>query len=96
MASDLSTLSAKKLAAVIERTNKRWGECLDATIAAGMGDFRFADIVEAAKGSSLCSRANVARDYLNARLDRLAALDELDRRMKWHGSDKPIRKPKTN
>ncbi|MGF7008126.1 hypothetical protein [Aminobacter sp. BE322] len=89
---DLTTLSAKKLHELITRRNARWAEVLDATIAAGMGQMRFADIVELAKGSSLLSKANLARDYLNARLDVKAAWDELDARKAYHGSDKPIKR----
>jgi hypothetical protein len=89
---DLETLSARKLQEVIARRNKRWGETLDATIAAGMGDARYSDMVEYAKGSSLLARTRLARDYLNASLDYTAAHDELDARKRYHGSDKPIKR----
>lgn len=90
--SDLATLSAKKLREVIARRDSRWQAVLDQTIAAGMGDVRFYEMVELAKGSSLLNRANLARDYLNAHRDWKVAKDELDRRAEYHGSDKPIRR----
>lgn len=89
--SDLATLSAKKLREVIAKRYARYGETLDATIAAGMGDMRFSDIVETAKGSSLLSKTRLARDYLNARQDWKVAADELDARKDYHGTDKPIK-----
>ena len=90
--SDLEKLSGKKLREVIARRDARWSEVLDRTLAAGMGQMRHSDMVEAAKGSSLSSRAVLAREYLNARHDWKIARDELDRRMDYQGSDKPIRK----
>lgn len=88
---DLATLSAKKLHEVIARCDARWSEMLDATIRAGMGDYRHSDMVETAKGSSLLSKTSLARDYLNARHDWKVAHDELDRRRTFHGSDRPIK-----
>lgn len=92
--SDLATLSAKKLHEVIARRNAHWTKTLDASIAAGMSHYRFSDMVEAAKGSSLISKTLLARDYLNARHDWEVAHDELDARMTYHGSDKPIKRAK--
>lgn len=89
---DLSTLSAKKLHAVIAARDARWKAVLDATIAAGMGEMRFSDIVDLAKGSKLLTKVQIANDYLNARLDWRNAHDELDRRKDYHGSDKPIKR----
>lgn len=90
--SDLAKLSAKKLNEVLARRNAHWKATLDATIAAGMGEMRFSDIVELAKGSSLVSKVMLARDYLNARHDWKVANDELDARRTYHGSDKPIKR----
>lgn len=90
--SDLETLSAKKLHAVIQKRHARWSEVLDATIAAGMGDMRFSDIVELAKGDPLLPKVRLARDYLNARHDWAVANDELDARRRYHGGDKPIKR----
>jgi len=90
--SDLASLSAKKLHAVIARREARWSATLDATIAAGLGQARFSDMVEFAKGSSLLERTKIANDYLNARRDVQMAWDELDARKRWHGSDKPIKR----
>lgn len=90
--SDLSTLSAKKLRAVIARREAHWSTVLDATIAAGLGQARFSDMVEFAKGSALLTRTKLAIDYLNARRDIQVAWDELDARKRWHGSDKPIKR----
>jgi hypothetical protein len=90
--SDLSTLSAPKLHAVIAKRDTHWKATLDRTIAAGMGDMRFSDIVELAKGSSLVGKTLLARDYLNARHDWRVAMDELDARRTYHGGDKPIKR----
>jgi len=90
MPANLETLSAKKLHEVIKRRDARWRETLDATLKAGMCDFTHSQMVEYAKGSSLSYRVNVARDYLGARHDWKVAMDELDRRKAYHGSDKPI------
>lgn len=89
--SDLETLSAKKLREVIARRDARWNEMLDATLKAGLGSQRHSDMVELAKGSSLLSKTQLARDYLNARHDWKVARDELGRRMSFHGSDRPVR-----
>lgn len=93
--SDLSTLSAKKLHEVIARRNAHWKATLDATIAAGMGEMRYSEIVELAKGSSLVGKTQLALNYLNARRDWIAAEDELEARKAYHGSDKPIKRAKT-
>ncbi len=91
---DIETLSAKKLHALIAKRDAHWKATLDATIAAGMGDLRYSEIVELAKGSMLLRRVRLANDYLNARRDWKIAYDELDRRKAWHGSDKPIKRNK--
>ena len=90
--SDLETLPAKKLHALISKRDAHWKTTLDATIAAGMGEMRYSDIFELAKGSKLLHRVQIANDYLNARLDWRNALDELERRKAYHGSDKPIKR----
>lgn len=91
--SDLETLSAKKLHEVIARCDKRFAEALDATIKAGMAELRHSDLVELAKGSSLLVKTKIALDYLNARRDWRVAIDELDRRKAYSGTDKPIKRP---
>lgn len=90
--SDLAKLSAKKLHAVIAQREKHWSATLDATIRAGLGEVRYSEMVELAKGSSLLARTAVALAYLNARHDVKAAWDELDARKAYHGSDKPIKR----
>jgi hypothetical protein len=89
--SDLETLSAKKLHTVISARNARWDEVLTHMIQAGLGHATFVQIVEISKGSSLLSRTVLARDYLNASHDWKVAMDELDRRRAYHGSDRPIK-----
>lgn len=89
---DLSKLSAKKLHGTIARLNVAYRASLDATIAAGMGDMRHSDIVELAKCSSLLHKAELARNYLNARKAWADAMDELDARKAFHGGDKPIKR----
>lgn len=89
--SDLAKLSAKKLHALIAMRDERWKSTLDATIRAGMGEMRYSEIVELAKGSKLLHKVQLANDYLNARLDWRNAHDELDRRKAYHGGDKPIK-----
>lgn len=90
---DYSKLSAKKLHEVIAKREARWSEMLDAVIKAGWGNARYSDIVEMAKGSSLLDSTKLAQDYLNARHDVDVVRDELDARRRWHGSDKPIKRP---
>jgi hypothetical protein len=90
--SDLAKLSAKKLHAVIAKRDAHWKATLDATIAAGMGQMRYSEIVELAKGSRLLRKVQLANDYLNARHDWKVAIDELDARKDYHGSDKPIKR----
>lgn len=89
---DLATLSAKKLNEVIARRDAHWSKTLNASIAAGMGQMRFSDIVECAKGSALLHRTKLAQDYLNARHDWKVARDELDARMAYQGNDRPIKR----
>lgn len=67
--SDLAKLSAKRLHAAIALRDTHWKATLDRTIAAGMGQTTFREMVELAKGSSLLSRTQLALDYLNARHD---------------------------
>lgn len=87
---DLSKLSAKALHAEIHKRDMARCKALDATIRAGMGNMRHADIVELSKGSSLLSRVMLARDYLTTCAAWVEADDELMARKRWHGTDKPI------
>lgn len=89
--SNLSNLSGPKLQALIAARNARWSAALDATLRAGMGEMRHSDIAELARGSSLVNRVAIAREYIDARSDWAAAMDELDKRRDYHGSDKPIK-----
>lgn len=85
---DLSKLSANKLAAEI---TKRSGIALvacDATIAAGLGQIRFNDMVEMAKGDD--KNAKLARHYVDAQRAHTIAIHERDARRRYHGGDHPI------
>ena len=88
---DIKSLTARQLHNEIQRRDAEWSRKLDATIKAGMGDFRHADLVEMAGRSSLVPRATLAREYLAARESWREAHDELDRHREYHGGDKPIR-----
>ena len=89
---DLATLPAKKLHAVIAKREAERGAALDATIAAGMGMMRHAEIEALACGSSLLANTHLAREYLRTRAEWLEAHAELDARKAYHGGDKPIKR----
>lgn len=91
---DLTKLSAPKLRELARQTRLRWGEVLDAALAAGMGSCTLRDIEEIAKGDTLVSKTRIAQDYVAARQEWVRVQDELDARKDFHGSDRPIRKPK--
>lgn len=89
----LSKLSGPKLQALIVERNRAWGLALDATIASGMGHMRGSEIhTLAQEGDTLLHRVRVAREYVTTRALWLEAMDELDARRAYHGSDKPIKK----
>lgn len=89
---DLSKLSARKLQELIAKRQADDRKSLDAAIGAGMGHMRGSDIRELAKGSSLLGKVLLARrrvetgDLLNE------AYIELDARMRYSGTDKPIKR----
>jgi hypothetical protein len=89
---DLTKLSGPKLRAIIAKRETERNAALDATIAAGMGQMRHADIVELSNGSPLLVNTQIARTYLTTRQAWLEAMDELDDRKRYHGSDKPIKR----
>lgn len=90
---DITKLSAAKLHAHIAAANARHTRVLDAVIAHGMGSYTGAQMAEIAKGSSLLARTMLARELIEARDAYLSALNELDARRRWHGGDKPIKRP---
>lgn len=90
---DITKLSAAKLHAHIAAANARHTRVLDAVIARGMGSYTGAQMAEFAKGSSLLARTMLARELIEARDAYLSALNELDARRRWHGGDKPIKRP---
>lgn len=89
---DISKLSGPKLHALIAKRDAARGAALDATIAAGMGMMRHADIVALSTGSDLIANVRIAREYLMTRAEWENANDELEARRKYHGGDKPIKR----
>lgn len=86
---DLAKLSAAKLRAEIDKRESTHSALLDETIAAGYGAYtgrQIRDIIRANPWPLLVEHiaACDARDAANA---------ELDARRRYHGSDKPIRRP---
>lgn len=86
---NLETLSANKLNEEIEKRRAADGVGLDALIAAGYGNTtgnELDSMVKAGKASKLvCDARKASHAYHEA-------LDEQSRRMRWHGSEKPIKK----
>lgn len=89
---DLTKISGPRLEAEIKRATTVRNMILDATIAAGMGEMRHSEIVELAKGSSLLSKVNLARRYVEACTEFHAAHEEMDARKRYHGGTKPIKR----
>jgi len=89
---NLAKLSGPKLRAHIEKLDAARGVALDATIAAGMGMKRHAEIALLAKLSCPPYETHIAREYIRTRAAWLEALEELDARKRYHGGDKPIKR----
>lgn len=85
---DLTALSPAKLHKEIAKRESVYRASLDSMIKAGLGDMRGTDIKAAARGDALLSQTALCREYLAARDAYKDAADELDRRKRYHGSDK--------
>lgn len=81
--SDVANLSAEALHGLIAEANARWDAAI---IAVDRTGFSHAIISEMTQVST------VAREYVEARRMRLAAVRELDLRRAHHGTDYPIRR----
>jgi len=86
---DLTKLSAAKLHVEIEKRDARASALLNATIQAGYGETRHNTIVEMVR---VGTAEQLLVDYVAAFNERQAATNELDDRLRWHGSDKPIKR----
>lgn len=86
---DLSALSAAKLNALIAKRESTHSAILNETIAAGYGQVRHNDIVRLARDE----KTPLLVDYVAASDSLNEARQELSYRMRYHGSDKPIRRP---
>lgn len=85
---DLSKLSAKRLDAEIDKRRIADGEGLTALIAGGYGETtgnQLDAMVKAGQASQMVIEARKASHAYHA------ALDEQDKRRRYHGSDKPIK-----
>jgi hypothetical protein len=86
---NLETLSANKLALEIDKRDKRHSAALRAVIDAGYGNHtgnQLSALYEAGKADSVViENVTASRAYMEA-------INEQDRRRRYHGSDKPIKK----
>lgn len=88
---NLETLSANKLEQEIEKRSERSNAALKAVINAGYGNHtgnQLRALVEAGKADS------VVIENVKAGDSYLEAVNEQDRRRRYHGSDKPIKRAK--
>lgn len=88
---DLSKLSAKRLDAEIEKRRAKDYEWLTILIDEGFGNSTGNQLDAMVKASNAPKAVIEARKASHA---YHAALDEQDRRRRYHGSDKPIKAPK--
>lgn len=88
---NLEKLSANKLAAEIEKRRQANSIGLKALIAAGYGNLTGSEL------DSMVEDGTASQLVIDARKASLAyaeSLWELDARRRYHGSDKPIKRPK--
>jgi hypothetical protein len=89
MPKNLETLSGPKLETLIETLSARHSAVLDDVIAAGWGDKNGREIREIAKADP---SNTLAAAYVRSCDAYLGAAAEMDRRKRWHGGTKPIRR----
>lgn len=83
---DLSTLSGPKLEALIERLDAAHSATLRAAIDHGYGNVRMNDMRASHAGEPIAAAHIRASDELSI------ARDELAQRLRWHGTNRPIKR----
>ena len=83
----LDLMTAAEIEKALEIATRNHTELLDAVIAAGFGNVRWSDLRQHLDGphSALIAQHIAASDCLTA------IRDEIDRRLRWHGSKRRIR-----
>ena len=84
---DFSNVSENMLRTMYDKRGDEWGASLDRVIALGYGDVRFSDMEALARDGDAVAVAHLA---VWRKLKDVT--DEMERRKRWHGSLKPIRK----
>lgn len=84
---DLSKLSAPKLQAEHDRRYEAHTEAINTLIALGYGHERYSETETRAKAGEASAQA-----YMAVWLRYAEVRDEMQRRMEWHGSLKPIKR----
>ena len=84
---DLTNVSENMLRTMYDKRGDEWGASLDRVIALGYGDVRFSDMEALARDGDAVAVAHLA---VWRKLKDVT--DEMERRKRWHGSLKPIRK----
>ena len=84
---DFSNVSESMLRTMYDKRGDEWGASLDRVIALGYGDVRFSDMEALARDGDAVAVAHLA---VWRKLKDVT--DEMERRKRWHGSLKPIRK----
>ena len=84
---DLTNVSENMLRAMYEKRGDEWTDSLDRVIALGYGDVTFSDMETRSREGDIAAQAHMT---VWRKLKEVT--DEMDRRQRWHGSLKPIRK----
>ena len=88
---DLAKMSANRLAQEIEKLGARDSALLNALIAGGYGNTTGNELDAMVKSGTAPKLVIDARKASHAYLE---AVNELDRRKRWHGGEKPIKNSK--
>lgn len=91
---NLSELSATKLQALYDQRFEADSTVGKACIAAGLGNWRPSDRDEALQGkrNATAEELSLCQQWRDASEAFFAVVDEMEKRKRWHGSLKPIRK----
>ena len=87
---NLQTLSGPKLEQLIETRSDATSKLLMKVIEAGHGNDTMNDLRASVKEGSA---SDLVQAYMAAYDEEILARDELDARRRYHGSDKPSRRP---
>lgn len=84
---NLTNVSENMLRAMYAKRDDEWSASLERVIALGYGDVRFSDMEALAREGDIVAVAHIGVWH---KLKEVT--NEMDRRERWHGSLKPIRK----